>query len=131
MQLIVGYLGAAATFLVLDLVWLGFVAYDLYRREMGNLIAPQFNMTAATAFYVLFIVGVVIFAIQPALAEGGLRRAVVLGALFGFFAYATYDLTCLAVIKAYPLKIALIDMAWGTLLTASAAGVGAAAASRF
>ena len=131
MRLISAYLASAAAFLAMDMFWLGYIASSLYRDQMGQLMAPTFNIAAAAAFYVLFLVGVLIFAIQPALIDGGVPRALMLGALFGFFSYMTYDLTCLAVIRDFPAKLALIDIAWGTVLTATAAAVGTAVAERF
>lgn len=131
MQLIIAYLASAVVFLVLDLVWLGLVASEYYRGQMGGLLAQPLNVTAAAAFYILFLVGVMIFAVQPALDQGGVPRALMLGALFGFFTYMTYDLTGLAVIRDYPVKLALVDIAWGTFLTAMAAAAGAAVGGRF
>ncbi len=131
MKLISAYLASALVFLVMDMVWLGYAASGLYRVQMGQLLAPSVNLTAAAAFYILFLVGVMIFAIQPALSEGGVPRALILGALFGFFTYMTYDLTGLAVIRDFPAKLALIDIAWGTVLTATAAAAGTAVGSRF
>jgi len=130
MKLVGAYLSSAAVFLVMDIVWLGYVAAGLYREQMGPLLAQPINMPAAVAFYLLFILGVLIFAVQPALTEGGVMRALMLGALFGFFTYMTYDLTSLAVIRDYPLKLAIIDIAWGTTVTAIAAAVGTAVGSR-
>lgn len=131
MRLITAYAAAAAVFLLMDLAWLGVIAKDLYRDQMGGLLAQPFNTTAAIAFYVLFVFGVMVFAVQPALAEGGVPRALWLGGLFGFFAYMTYDLTALAVIRDFPPKLAIIDIAWGTVLTAVAAAAGTAVGSRF
>ncbi len=132
MKFISGYLTSAAVFLALDLLWLGVFANGLYRSQMGPILAQPFNSVAATAFYVLFVFGVMIFAVQPALASGGgVSRALWLGALFGFFTYMTYNLTGLAVIRDFPAKLAVIDIAWGTVLTAIAAAAGAAVGSRF
>jgi uncharacterized membrane protein len=131
MKLISAYLASALVFLLMDMVWLGYAASGLYRAQMGQLLAPSVNLTAAAAFYILFLVGVMIFAIQPALSEGGVPRALMLGALFGFFTYMTYDLTGLAVIRDFPTKLALIDIAWGTVVTAIAAAAGTAVGSRF
>jgi uncharacterized membrane protein len=131
MRLISAYIASAIVFLVFDLIWLGTFASAFYREQMGDLMAPQFNVLAAALFYALFLVGVMIFAVQPALTEGGVPRALVLGALLGFFCYMTYDLTAAAVIRGYPMKLALVDIAWGTFLTASAAAAGTAVAQRF
>jgi uncharacterized membrane protein len=131
MKLISAYFSSALVFLIMDVVWLGYIAVGLYREQMGSLLAQPFNMIAAGAFYALFLVGVMIFAVHPALTEGGVGRAAMLGGLFGFFAYMTYDLTALAVIRDFPAKLAIIDIAWGTVVTAVAAAVGTAVGSRF
>ena len=93
---------------------------------MGGLLADQVNWTAAIVFYLLFIVGIYIFAIVPAVNKESLKYAIMMGALFGFFTYATYDLTNLATLKDCPIKIVFIDIIWGSVLTAavSASGYG-------
>lgn len=131
MKLIATYFATATVFLILDILWLGTIALGLYREQMGELLAQPFNMPAATAFYLLFVVGMMIFVILPAAASGGVPRALVMGALFGFFTYMTYDLTGLAVIRNFPAKLALIDIAWGTVVTAVASAAGTAVAMRF
>lgn len=131
MKLLSAYLASALVFLALDMAWLGLVASNLYRTQMGSILAQPFNSIAAASFYVLFVAGVMIFAVQPALDQGGVPRALLLGALFGFFTYMTYNLTGLAVIRDFPAKLALIDIAWGTVLTAIAAAAGTAVGSRF
>lgn len=131
MKLISAYFASAAVFLALDMAWLGLFAFGLYRSQMGPILAQPFNSVAAATFYILFVAGVMIFAVQPALNDGGVPRALMLGALFGFFTYMTYNLTGLAVIRDFPAKLALIDIAWGTVLTAIAAAAGTAVGSRF
>ena len=113
------YLVAAAVFTAIDLVWLGVVAKNVYRHYIGDLLKPEANVVAAVAFYLLFLVGLVIFDIQPAFDKGNLMHAAVYGGLFGFFTYITYDLTNLATLKNWPLTLSLIDIAWGTLLAAT------------
>ena len=127
-ELAIAYLAAAVVMAGLDLIWLKFAVDGLYKTALGGLLAERTNMLAAVGFYVIYLVGVVIFAIRPALEDGAWKTALVRGALFGFFAYATYDLTNLATLKGWPLRISLIDMAWGTALTALAAAGGAAVA---
>ncbi len=119
MKLVIAYLAIAGTFLVLDLIWLGFVANGFYRSAMGPLMADSINLPAAVAFYVLYTIGVLIFVVAPALETGGWPRALMMGALFGLIAYATYDLTSLAVIRGFPAGMAFVDMAWGTVATAA------------
>ncbi len=131
MQTVIAYVATLLAFTLIDLIWLGVVAKDFYRRELGPLMADPINWVAGFAFYAIFAVGIVIFAVQPALASGGPMRAGLIGAMFGFFAYATYDLTNLATTKGFPLKMALVDMVWGSVLTGLAAAVGTAVATRF
>jgi len=108
---------------VLDYVWLGFIAKSLYANELGKLLLEKPNMIAAVAFYAIYVIGVVVFVISPALAGGSLWSAIGYGALFGFVAYATYDLTNLATVNGFTLKVAVIDMCWGVLITAVTSGV--------
>jgi uncharacterized membrane protein len=111
------YLLTLAAFLAIDLLWLGFVARNFYRKYLGFLLSPSPNWPAAIVFYLLFVAGLLIFAVVPGLQAGSLGRALLLGALFGFFTYATYDLTNLATIKDWPLTITLVDLAWGVTLS--------------
>lgn len=131
MRLAIAYIAAGVVFLALDLTWLGVIARDYYRREMGDLLAQPFRMGPAVGFYLLYLVGVVYFAIQPALASGRWSDALLPGALFGLIAYATYDLTAMAVVRGWPTTLSYVDMAWGATLTAAAAAVGALVALRF
>ncbi|MDI6453717.1 DUF2177 family protein [Peloplasma aerotolerans] len=106
-------------FFAIDLFWLGIVAKNLYQRYLGHLLRPDVNWVAAIVFYLLFIGGLVIFVLMPALDQGNIWKAVLLGALFGFITYATYDLTNLATLKDWPIQITIIDLVWGTFLGAS------------
>jgi uncharacterized membrane protein len=121
------YLGIYLTFLItlitVDLVWLLGIAKNLYREEMGDLMASEPKLLAGLAFYVIYALGVCIFVIAPALSKQSLIHALQYGALFGFFCYMTYDLTNLAVIRDFPTKLAFIDIAWGSLVTALTAGL--------
>jgi uncharacterized membrane protein len=128
---LVAYAVAAAAFLVADAIWLGFVARDFYRTQLGELMSPDPNLYAAAAFYALYVVGVVYFAIAPGLSAGSWATAALSGALFGLIAYGTYDLTNLAVTKGFPATMAIVDMAWGAALTAFAASAGFFAARAF
>lgn len=127
---LIAYVAAALVMGGLDFAWLSATSGPLYHRALGSIMAENPNMTAAAAFYLVYLAGVVIFAVRPALAAGDWRLAALYGALFGFFAYATYDLTNLATLKVWSLKVSLIDMAWGAALTAVAASAGALAAIR-
>lgn len=123
-MIITAYIATGVVFLVLDLLWLGVIAHDFYRKEMATIIAPSFNVAAAFAFYTIYLAGILYFAVMPALADESLPRVMMQGGLFGFFCYATYDLTNLAVIRDYPVKLAIVDIIWGTFLTAASATAG-------
>ncbi len=123
-KLIIAYLLTTVVFLVIDLVWLGLVAKDLYRKYLGSFLSRDVNWTAAIIFYLLFIIGIFFFCILPAHAKQSLGTALLHGALFGFFTYATYDLTNLATLQNWPLPIVFIDIAWGSVLTASVSASG-------
>ena len=131
MQILIAYVAAGVVFLGLDMIWLGYVARDLYRVQMGDLAAPQFQVPPAALFYAIYLAGIVYFAIQPALRTGVWQHAILPGALLGLVAYGTYDLTNLAVIRNWPPALSFIDLFWGALLTALAAAAGAAVAIRF
>ena len=121
------YLAAALVMGTLDFLWLRTAVEPVYRPAIGTMLAEKPNMPAAIAFYLVYLAGVVIFAVRPALADGNWKTALLLGGLFGLFAYATYDLTNLATLKVWSLKVSLLDMAWGTVLTGLAASAGAVA----
>jgi uncharacterized membrane protein len=125
-EAIIAYIFAILVMAGLDFVWLSLTADPIYHRALGAVMAEKANMTAAAAFYIIYLVGVVVFAIMPALESGDWRSALIRGALFGFFTYATYDLTNLATLKVWSLKVSLIDMAWGTFVTGTAASASAA-----
>lgn len=112
------YLLTVPVFFAIDMLWLGFFAKDFYRAQIGFLLRTEFNWIAAILFYLLFIGGVIFFAVSPALAEGGWKRALLYGALFGFMTYATYDLTNLATVRDWPVTVTLVDLVWGTVLSA-------------
>jgi uncharacterized membrane protein len=124
MRYVIAYLSTAAVMLVMDFVWLGAMGDRLYRRILGDVLRPGFNAPPALAFYALYVVGILIFAVWPAFQDGRASTAALRGALFGFFAYATYDLTNQATVRNWTLTLSLSDMAWGTFLTAAAATGG-------
>ena len=121
---LVAYAVAAAVMIAIDLLWLGVIAKSLYRDGIGHLMAERPNIPAAVIFYVLFPIGVMIFAVVPNAASSEWMKTIVAGALFGLFTYATYDLTNLATLKAWPVGLAVLDMAWGTLVSAVSAAAG-------
>lgn len=112
-------------FLGIDAVWLGLIAKQFYGKYLGHLLSSTPNFIAAGIFYLIFIAGVLVFAVVPGLTQGSVSKAVLLGALFGFVTYGTYDLTNLATLKNWPLIVTLVDLVWGTLLSASVAGLTA------
>ena len=117
------YAVALPTFLVMDLIWLGVVARSFYQSQMGHLMRSQVNWAAAIVFYVLFVAGIVVLAVWPAVERQSLAHALVLGALLGLVTYAAYDLTNLATLEGFPLTVALVDLAWGTVLCAIVSAV--------
>ena len=121
---ILPFLATLVFFLVVDMVWLAGIAKKIYGRQLGSLMTRKIRWGAAGVFYTLYILGVVIFAIRPAIAAESLMTGLTLGALFGFFCYMTYDLTNLATLKDWPEKLIWIDIPWGTVLTGSAALFG-------
>lgn len=121
------YAGAAMVMVALDMVWLGLVAKPLYQQGIGHLMAERPDITVAVLFYLLYAVGVVIFAVSPQRGGSDWSETLAMGALFGLFAYATYDLTNLATLRDWPVRLSLIDIGWGTVVTAAAAAGGKAA----
>jgi len=107
---------ALVVFLVVDLIWLVGVAKNLYAKELGYIMAPKPNIPAAVVFYLIFIVGLVFFVISPSIEKESWSYALLVGMFFGFITYSTYDLTNLATVKDWPIKITVIDMIWGTSL---------------
>jgi uncharacterized membrane protein len=111
------YFATLLVFLVMDMFWLGLVARAFYGRYLGYIMASNVNWPAALLFYMLFIVGILVFVVQPGLKSGSTRGTLLRAALFGLITYATYDLTNLATIKDWPLILSVVDMLWGTVLT--------------
>lgn len=125
------YLICLGTFLAVDFFWLGVVARKFYRQELGELMAESTNWAAAMVFYLLFIVGVLVFVVNPALEKGSLIRSTGFGFLFGLITYATYDLTNLATLAGWSLKVTGVDLLWGGVLSAIVSTVGYLAAKAF
>jgi len=113
------YAIALPVFFAIDMVWLGIVAKNFYRAQIGALMKPDVNWAAAIIFYLIFIAGLVVFVIAPAVEKGSWTHALLIGALFGLVCYATYDLTNLAIAKDWPLLVTIVDLAWGAVLAAS------------
>lgn len=125
------YLVSLLVFLILDAIWLGFIARDFFVTQMGPLLRDDPNFAVAALFYLVFIAGIVYFAVLPGLREGSLVVAVLNGAFLGLLAYGTYDITNLAVLKGYPPILAIVDMTWGTCLSSATAAAGYYAARAF
>lgn len=113
------YLIALPVFIVIDMIWLGLVAKNFYREQLGHIMRPDINWIAAIIFYLIFIGGLVLFVIAPSLEKNSWAHALLYGAVFGLVCYATYDLTNLATAKDWPLSITIIDLVWGAALAAS------------
>ena len=118
------FLLTAIVFFAIDLVWIGVVASRFYERQIGSLLAPQVRWIPAVLFYLIYITGLLVFAVMPGLAAGSQVRTVVLGAFLGFTAYATFDLTCLALFKDFPVIVVVVDLIWGTCLSAVVTAAG-------
>jgi uncharacterized membrane protein len=117
------YAVALPVFLVIDLLWLGVVARSFYQGQMGHLMRANVNWTAAIVFYLVFVAGIVVLVVWPSLERQSLTHALAMGALFGLVTYAAYDLTNLATLEGFPLKVALVDLVWGAVLCASVSGI--------
>ncbi|MCJ7753667.1 MAG: DUF2177 family protein [Thermoanaerobaculales bacterium] len=125
------YTVAVVTFFVIDLFWLGVVARSFYKNQMGHLMRTDVNWAAAIVFYLIFVVGIVVLAVWPAIERQSLGHAIALGALLGLVAYAAYDLTNLATLEGFPFRVVLVDMVWGTMLCGSVSAVTYLASERF
>ena len=113
------YLIALSVFLAIDMVWLVFIAKDFYAKQIGFIMAKNPNLVAAFIFYLIFIAGLIVFVINPALDKKLWTQALLMGAFFGLVTYATYDLTNLATVRNWPLIITIVDLIWGTVLSAT------------
>lgn len=123
-QYLTAYAVTAIVFLGIDFVWLSKIAKKFYYGRLGDLLLDKPKMGAAVAFYAIYVVGIIIFAVAPALAAQSASTALIYGALFGFFAYATYDMTNYATLRNWSLTVSLVDIAWGTVLTGTSALLG-------
>ncbi len=123
-RFLITYLTMLISFVVIDSVWLGFIAKDLYKENIGHLLTPKVIWWAAILFYLLFILGMLIFVVAPATNTYNPARVLLLGAIFGLITYATYDLTNLATLKGWPIKITIIDLIWGSFISAVVSIVG-------
>ena len=118
------YAGTLAVLLTAEVLWLSLVAGRLFRDQVGHLLRPEFRVGPGLVFYLIYVVGIVVFAVLPGLEARELQRSVGLGALLGLVAYSTFDLTSMSVFKDFPLRLASIDILWGTFVTASVSAAG-------
>jgi uncharacterized membrane protein len=121
---VTGYLVTLATFVAIDLTWLGIMASRFYRPIIGEIGLASVNLPPAIAFYLLYPLGLMIFAVEPALRSGAAGTALLYGAMFGFFTYATYDLTNQATLRNWTSLLSVVDIAWGSVLGATSSWVG-------
>ncbi len=124
------YLAVFLTMFIIDMIWLRVIAVNWYQQGMAEHLAESPNLVAAAAFYLVFPIGLMIFAILP-VESASLVKVGITGALFGFFAYATYDLTAMAVLKNWPVGLSILDMAWGTMVSGVASIAGKCALDYF
>ncbi len=110
---------ALPVFFAIDIIWIGFLAKDFYRSQIGTLLKSDVNWTAAIIFYLIFIAGLVTFVIAPAVEKGSWSHALIFGALFGLVCYATYDLTNLALAKDWPVLVTIVDLVWGAFIASA------------
>jgi len=131
MQHVIAYVAAMAVFFAVDFAWLTLIARGFYRDRLGPLLLENFNLPVAAGFYLIYIVGIVVFAIAPALRTESWPTATLLGGLLGLVAYGTYDMTNLATLRGWSPSVAVVDMVWGVALTALAATLGYLVARQF
>lgn len=125
MTYVVAYIATLIVFFVIDMAWIAGIAKSFYNDQLGDLKADPMRLGIAAGFYSVYIAGLVFFAIRPALQGDSILTAALLGGLFGFFCYATYDFTNLATLKGWPVKMVIVDLAWGTFISAISACIGA------
>jgi uncharacterized membrane protein len=117
------YLLTIPIFFLIDMIWLGSLAKKFYGDNIGHLLSEKVNWKAALVFYFIYIVGILFYAVVPALEDGNWQKALLLGSAFGFFTYATYDLTNLATLKNWSVKVVVVDIVWGMILCGVVAAV--------
>jgi uncharacterized membrane protein len=130
MRQLVAYVAALAAFVIADMVWLGAMTPRFYRPTLSDILSTSVNIPPALAFYLVYPIGLVVFAVSPALKSNSLGAAIIYGCLFGFFTYSTYDLSNYATLRNWSLTLTVVDVAWGTVLAGLAAAVSFYVASR-
>lgn len=111
------YLSTFVAFLAIDMVWLGFVARPFYKKQLGFILAPKPNWSAAIIFYLLFVLGILVFVVVPGLRENSFKYILLYGAFYGLITYATYDLTNLSTLNQWPVLVTVVDIIWGIVLS--------------
>jgi len=122
-RILLTYAVSVPVFFIVDMIWLGLIAGGFYRKALEPLLTPNINWTASIIFYLLFLIGILVFALLPGMERRSLVYTVSMAALFGFISYATYDLTNLATLRDWPLMLSIVDMVWGSFLSASTATI--------
>lgn len=131
MHYVIAYFAAIIVFFIIDFIWIGTITREFYKEQIGHLRGADVNIPAAVIFYLIYIAGIMVFAVKPAIAADSIKPALIYGALFGFFCYATYDFTNYATLKDWPLKMVIVDIIWGVFLTGSVATAAAWVALKF
>jgi uncharacterized membrane protein len=129
-RFLIAYSATAVVFLAMDFLWLSYLAAGFYKAEIGHLLATEPSLLAALIFYIVYFAGLTVFATLPAARQGRIVQAIALGGFFGFVAYGTYDFTNMATLKDWPLWVVVVDLAWGTMVSAIGALAGFVAVSR-
>ncbi len=124
MQFLIAYLATIVVFLVIDYIWLGFVMKDYFQTQLGHLMADEVNFSIAALFYIFYTAGVVYLCVLPALNDGNWTKALLNGAIIGFLSYGAYDATNASTLRDWPIMLSVIDVTWGTTLTALSATAG-------
>ncbi|KQZ56740.1 hypothetical protein ASD54_25065 [Rhizobium sp. Root149] len=127
----IAYAGTLISFLLIDAIWLGVVAKNFYREQLGDMMLPSPNFVVAALFYLFFAVAIVILAVRPGIEAGSIWTSIGYGAILGLAAYGTYDMTNLSTLKGWPVALTIVDLAWGTALTAATSACGHAAVRQF
>jgi uncharacterized membrane protein len=131
MKTLIIYGMTTVVFFAIDMLWLGLIAKNFYREKLGFILSPDVNWYAAVIFYLIYIGGILYFAVLPAMKDESWQTALIQGAVLGFLCYATYDLTNMATIKNWPLTVVLVDIIWGIVLTGSCALISYLVAMKF
>lgn len=131
MNVAITYVLTLVVFAIIDTVWLGTMADRIYRPLIGSMLADNFRLVPAVVFYCMYAAALTVFAVIPGLNAGDWKKALVWGALFGLFAYATYDLTNLATLKSWSTKLVVIDIAWGVVVSAASSSLACLMALKF